>query len=125
VGAWKVATPAAPVRGLVGRAGTTSLFDLQRWEPTGVAAQFAEHYWAVSWELRDPYESTVITFPAVHLTNEWGTDGTRHGHALPAVLLHGVVERVSARRSAAPARSSARGFIPVASRRATAVTPRR
>jgi AraC-like DNA-binding protein len=44
--------------------------------------------------LDEPYESTVITFPAVHLTNEWGTDGSRHGHWLPAVLVHGVVERV-------------------------------
>jgi AraC-like DNA-binding protein len=94
VGPWKNATPSAPVRGLVGRAATTSLFDLQRWEPTGAAAQFVEHYWAVSWELRDPFESTVITFPAVHLTNEWGTDANRHGHSLPAVLLHGVVQRV-------------------------------
>ena len=94
MGVRKVATPSAPVRGLVGRAGTSSLFDLHRWQPTGVAAQFVEHYWSVSWDLRDPYESTVITFPAVHLTNEWGTDGSRHGHTLPAVLLHGVVERV-------------------------------
>jgi AraC-like DNA-binding protein len=94
VGVRKATTPSAPVRGLVGRAGTTSLFDLHRWQPTGVAAQFVEHYWSVSWDLRDPYESTVITFPAVHLTNEWGTDGSRHGHTLPAVLVHGVVERV-------------------------------
>jgi AraC-like DNA-binding protein len=94
VGAWKNATPSAPVRGLVGRAATTALFDLHRWRPTGAAAQFVEHYWSVSWDLRVPYESTVITFPAMHLTNEWGTDGTRHGHSLPAVLLHGIVERV-------------------------------
>ncbi|HEX2286023.1 MAG TPA: helix-turn-helix domain-containing protein, partial [Mycobacterium sp.] len=91
---WKNATPSAPVRGLVGRAGTTSLFDLHRWVPTGPAAQFVEHYWSVSWDLRAPHASTVITFPAVHLTNEWGTDQMRHGHDLPAVLLHGVVERV-------------------------------
>jgi AraC-like DNA-binding protein len=30
----------------------------------------------------------------VHLTNEWGTDESRHGHTLPAVLVHGVVQRV-------------------------------
>jgi AraC-like DNA-binding protein len=87
-------SPSSPVRGLVGRAGTSSLFDLNRWTPTGAAAVFVEHYWAVSWDLREPFESTVITFPAIHLTNEWGTDRTRHGYALPAVLLHGVVEQV-------------------------------
>jgi AraC-like DNA-binding protein len=87
-------TPSAPVRGVVGRAGTATVFDLHRWQPTGAAAEFVEHYWSVSWELRDPFESTVITFPAIHLTHEWGTDGTRHGHTLPAVLVHGVVERV-------------------------------
>lgn len=94
MGARQHARPSAPVRGLVGRASTTSLFDLKRWPPAGGAAQFVEHYWSVSWDLREPFESTVITFPAVHLTNEWGTDGSRHGHPLPAVLLHGVVERV-------------------------------
>lgn len=94
MGSWKNATPSAPIRGVVGRAGTTTVFDLHRWQPTGAAADFVEHYWAVRWELRDPFESTVITFPAMHLTNEWGTDGSRHGHTLPAVLLHGVVERV-------------------------------
>jgi AraC-like DNA-binding protein len=82
------------MRGVVGRAGTTEIYDLDRWMPTGAVAQYVEHFWAVRWELDEPHESTVITFPAVHLTNEWGTDGTRHGHALPAVLLHGVVEHV-------------------------------
>jgi AraC-like DNA-binding protein len=88
------AAQAAPERGVVGRAASASVFDLDRWAPSGAAAWFVEHYWSVSWHLDDPFESTVITFPAVHLTNEWGTDGSRHGHALPAVLLHGVVERV-------------------------------
>ena len=95
--AWKNATPdAAPVRGLVGRARTGDLFSLDRRTPSPRAAEFVEHYWIVQWDLRgrQPYESTVITFPALHLTNEWGTDGSRHGHELPAVLLHGVVERV-------------------------------
>ncbi|HKP42830.1 helix-turn-helix domain-containing protein [Mycobacterium sp.] len=82
------------MRGVVGRAGTTELFDLDRWVPAGPVAHFVEHFWAVRWSLDEPHESTVITFPAVHLTNEWGTDGSRHGHVLPAVLVHGVVERV-------------------------------
>src|SRR5262249_52762775 len=97
VGAWKNATAdTPPVRGLVGRAHTGSLFSLDRRPPSPRAAEFVDHYWIVQWDLRDrdPYESTVITFPVLHLTNEWGTDRSRHGHELPAVLLHGVVERV-------------------------------
>jgi AraC-like DNA-binding protein len=94
MGASDAMTRAAPVRGVVGRAASTSVFDLDRWAPSGDAARFVEHYWSVSWDLDDPFQSTVITFPAVHLTNEWGNDGNRHGHSLPAVLLHGIVERV-------------------------------
>ncbi|MFG1931214.1 DUF6597 domain-containing transcriptional factor [Mycobacterium sp. NPDC048908] len=94
MGARDATSPAAPERGVVGRAATASVFDLDRWAPSSDAARFVEHFWSVSWDLDDPFESTVITFPAVHLTNEWGTDGRRHGHVLPAVLLHGVVERV-------------------------------
>lgn len=81
---------------MVGRAGSASLFDLTRWTPTPPCDEFVEHFWSVSWDLRDsdPQDSTVITFPAVHLTHEWGTDQMRHGHQLPAALVHGVVERV-------------------------------
>jgi AraC-like DNA-binding protein len=97
VAAWKNATAdSSSVRGLVGRAHTGSLFSLDRRPPSRRAADFVDHYWIVRWDLRgkQPYESTVITFPALHLTTEWGTGGSRHGHRLPAVLLHGVVERV-------------------------------
>ena len=80
------------MRGLVGRAGTTSAFDLARWAPSDAAAQFVEHFWSVSWDLRgqQPFESTVITFPSLHLTHEWGSDGPRHGFPLPNTLVHGV-----------------------------------
>ena len=93
MGAWKNATRPAPVRGLVGRADTTSLFDLHRWAPSDATARFVEHFWSVSWDLRgqEPYLSTVITFPSVHLTHEWGSDSPRHGFALPNTLVHGVV----------------------------------
>jgi AraC-like DNA-binding protein len=81
---------------VVGRANTGSVFDLQQWQPSAAAAVWVENFWSVTWDLRgaDPFDSTVITFPAVHLTHEWGTDGVRHGHRLPATLVHGVVERV-------------------------------
>lgn len=81
---------------MVGRAGSTSAFDLTRWAPTPPNDEFVEHFWSVRWDLRgrDPHDNTVITFPAVHLTHEWGTDQLRHGHRLPATLVHGVVTRV-------------------------------
>ncbi|MCW2689355.1 MAG: DNA-binding protein AraC-type, partial [Mycobacterium sp.] len=72
------------------------MFDLDRWAPSDDAAEFLDHFWSVSWDLRErePFASTVITFPSMHLTHEWGSDKARHGHSLPATLIHGVVERV-------------------------------
>jgi AraC-like DNA-binding protein len=96
MGAWKNASPDTPQLGVVGRAGTTSVFDLDRWAPSDEAARWVEHFWSVSWDLRGrpPFESAVITFPAVHLTHEWGTDTPRHGYPLPSTLIQGVVEQV-------------------------------
>ncbi|MBE1552406.1 AraC-like DNA-binding protein [Mycobacterium sp. OAS707] len=96
MGARDTATQAAPIRGVVGRAGSASAFDLDRWAPSDATARFVEHFWSVCWDLRDqaPFDSTVITFPSLHLTHEWGDDGPRHGFPLPNTLVHGVVERV-------------------------------
>jgi AraC-like DNA-binding protein len=87
---------AAPVRGVVGRSASTSMFDLDRWAPSESAGRFVEHFWSVSWDLhgQEPLSNAVITFPSMHITHEWGTDGPRHGFALPNTLVHGVVERV-------------------------------
>jgi AraC-like DNA-binding protein len=130
MGAWKN-PPAGPVRGVVGRAGTTSVFDLQRWAPSPGAAVFVDHFWSVSWDLcgHPPFDSTVITFPSVHLTHEWGDDGTRHGHRLPATLVHGVVERVfrttiRERGAVVGARFRPGGFTARFGRDATALTGR-
>jgi AraC-like DNA-binding protein len=86
----------APQRGVVGRAHSASTFDLRRWPPSEAAAPWVEHFWSVSWDLRgrEPSRNTVITFPAMHLTHEWGGDAPRHGHPLPNVLVHGVVPEV-------------------------------
>ena len=67
--------------GVVGRAGTTSLFDLRRQSPSAAAAEFVEHLWSVNWDLtgRPSHDSLVITFPAINITREWGTDA--HGTA--------------------------------------------
>ncbi|SRX83403.1 AraC family transcriptional regulator [Microlunatus phosphovorus NM-1] [Mycolicibacterium parafortuitum] len=72
------------------------MFDLRRWAADGVTARYVEHFWSVSWDLRDkdPFDNTVITFPSLHLTHEWGEDRTRHGFPLPNTLVHGVVEQV-------------------------------
>ncbi|MDT5078767.1 MAG: hypothetical protein QOJ80_3404 [Mycobacterium sp.] len=85
-----------PQLGVVGRSNTTSVFELTRWAPSDTAAPWVEHFWSVSWDLRGepPFESAVITFPAMHLTHEWGTDSPRHGHPLPSTLIQGVVEQV-------------------------------
>ena len=92
MGAWNNAMQAAPIRGVVGRAASTSMFDLDRWAPSNSAGRFVEHFWSVSWDLRGqaPLSNTVITFPSMHITHEWGTDSPRHGFALPNTLVHGV-----------------------------------
>lgn len=102
---------------MVGRPASTSAFDLTRWAPSPEAGRFVEHYWSVSWDRRadGPFESTVITFPAVHLTREWGDDVARHGCPLPNTLLHGVVTQVfrttiSARGTVVGARFRPGGF---------------
>jgi AraC-like DNA-binding protein len=84
------------MRGVVGRADSTSMFDLDRWPPSDATARFVEHFWSVRWDLRvqGPFDSTVITFPSLHITHEWGDDSPRHGFPLPNTLVHGVVERV-------------------------------
>ncbi|MCP9271034.1 AraC family transcriptional regulator [Mycolicibacterium arenosum] len=89
-------TSGEPQLGLVGRGRTGELFDLARWAPSDGAARWIEHFWSVTWDLRGKpaFDSTVITFPSMHLTREWGTDSPRHGHPLPASLLHGVVDHV-------------------------------
>lgn len=81
---------------MVGRPGSVSAFELRRWTADGRTARYVEHFWSVSWDLRgeDPFATTVITFPAMHITHEWGEDVVRHGCSLPATLVHGVVEQV-------------------------------
>jgi AraC-like DNA-binding protein len=131
MGVRDTATQAAPIRGLVGRAGSTSMFDLDRWAPSDATARFVEHFWSVSWDLREqgPFDSTVITFPSLHLTHEWGDDGPRHGFPLPNTLVHGVVERVfrttiSERGAVVGARFRPGGFTARFGRDAAALTGR-
>ena len=43
MGAWKRDTTGAPMRGLVGRAGSTSIFDLDRRAPSNATGRFVDH----------------------------------------------------------------------------------
>lgn len=93
---WTSAPAAAAERGIVHRGATGDLFDLVRGEVGPTLQPFAQHLWEVRWD-RDggpPRSSRTIPFPSVNLTVESGVPGElRHGHPLPATLLHGVVTR--------------------------------
>lgn len=80
----------------MGRANSAHQFELRRWAPSAQAAVYVEHFWSVCWDLPDgeSHHSTVITFPVMHLTHEWGTDQSRHGYPLPSTLVQGVVATV-------------------------------
>lgn len=81
---------------MVHREATRGVFDLQRTTVPGELQAFVDHIWTVTWDLGETsIESAVIPFPSVNLAVEWGDRGAvRHGHALPAVLVHGVVTRL-------------------------------
>lgn len=86
-----------PERGLVRRPGSLDAFTTRRYPPGATLAPWIEHFWAVTWDRGEagPLESSVISFPAMHVTVEWGDPGSvRHGHPLPATLVHGVVSQV-------------------------------
>lgn len=87
-----------PERGLVRRPTTVDAFTTRRHQPGDELVPWIDYFWTVTWDRGDaePLESTVITFPAMHLTVEWGGEPgtTRHGHPMPATLVHGLVTRV-------------------------------
>src|SRR5436305_1044645 len=90
------ATTAAE-RGLVRRAMSRTVFDNRRYPAGADLERWIEHFWSVHWDLtgEPAMQSRVISYPAMHLTIEWGAPGeVRHGIGLPATILHGVVSRV-------------------------------
>lgn len=107
-----------PQRGLVRRPATADAFTTRRFPPGEDLAPWIAHFWTVTWDRADaePLESSVISFPAMHLTVEWGDPGTvRHGHPMPATLVHGLISRVfrvtlTGRGGVAGARFRADGF---------------
>ena len=84
-------------RGLVRRAASKAVFDNHRYPSGPDLERWIQHFWSVEWDLagRAPVDSRVISYPAMHLTAEWGVPGeNRHGIALPATIVHGVVSHV-------------------------------
>ena len=93
---WTSAPASAAERGIVHRGASGDLFDLVRSEVGPALQPFVAHLWEVRWDRcgRPPQNSRTIPFPSVNLTVETGTAGeVRHGHPLPAALLHGVLTR--------------------------------
>ena len=104
MGSWTNATPAElGDAGVLRRSETERHVRIDRHAPAAELLTWVESYWLVGWDLPQgtTFESHVLTQPSVHVTVEWG-DGPRHGHQLPATLVHGVVSRrfsVTLRRS--------------------------
>ena len=97
--AWRNAPGAerepAPQPGIVHRAGSVDAFSFGRLPAGERLEPYLEHLWWVAWDLtgQPAVPSQVLPFPSLHLTVEDGSDRVRHGHDLPAVLLHGVPTR--------------------------------
>ena len=100
---WTNATPAAvrsarrtaSTKGVLRPDETAARADLRRDHPVSPQLEpYVERYWSVSWDLtgRPAYRSEVLSHPCVNLSVESGA-GPRHGYALPAGLVHGVVTR--------------------------------
>ncbi len=79
------------------RGESAANFDLRRFPVAASLAPFVERFWSVRWDRRaqPSYRSEVLTHPCVNLAVESGGSPTdrRHGVALPAGLVHGVVSR--------------------------------
>ncbi len=92
---WTNATVSGPVSGVLRPAETQRVAGLRREAPVSpVLAPFVERYWSVRWDRtgQPPFRSEVLSHPSVNLSVEEGSH-PRFGVVLPAVLLHGVVER--------------------------------
>ncbi len=99
MGSWTTATPAAvrtaSTKGVLRPGVTAAQARLRREHPVDPRLEpFVERYWTVEWDRRGqpPFRSEVLSHPCVNLSLEGG-DGPRHGHPVPAALLHGVVTR--------------------------------
>lgn len=92
---WTNATTRAEPSGLLRPAAARDRSGLRREYPVHPALEpFVERYWSVTWDQggQPAFRSEVLTHPCVNLAVESG-DRPRHGHALPAALVHGVITR--------------------------------
>lgn len=90
-------TTSVAERGLVRRAETASVFENRRYPAGAELERWIEHFWSVRWDVtgEPARRSRVISYPAMHLTAEWGMPGeVRHGLRLPATIVHGVISKV-------------------------------
>jgi len=95
VASWRNATTRAEPAGLLRPAVARERSGLRREYPMHPALEpFVERYWSVSWDqgAGAAFRSEVLTHPCANLAVESG-DRPRHGYALPAALVHGVVTR--------------------------------
>ena len=67
---------------------------LRRYAVPEPLTPYVEWIWAVTWDLPAAVcqPAPVLSHPCVHATLE-GDDGVRHGHRMPAALVHGVLTR--------------------------------
>lgn len=67
---------------------------LTRYPVPAALEPYVEWFWAVGWDLpaRVVLPAPVLSHPCIHATLEGGS-GRRHGHDLPAALVHGVLSR--------------------------------
>ena len=92
---WRNATVSGPATGLLRPAETQRVADLRREAAVSPVLQpFVERYWSVRWDRtgQPPFRSEVLSHPSVNLSVEEGSD-PRFGVPLPAVLVHGVIDR--------------------------------
>ncbi len=129
---WRNATgPAATAdrtrSGVLHPEETAQAAGLRRDEDVAPALRpFVERYWSVRWDRtgRPPFRSEVLSHPSVNVSVESG-DRPRFGFALPAVLVHGVVDRRFTVDLVGTGRVSAVKFRPGGFRAFTGVLPAR
>jgi AraC-like DNA-binding protein len=131
VASWKNATGAldraATLRGILRPTEVVEQANLRRDARVAEPLRpFVERYWSVRWALtgQPPFRSEVLSHPSVNLSVEQGTH-PRFGHALPAVLVHGVVTRRFSVDLAGAGRVTAAKFRPGGFAALTGVLPGR
>ena len=64
--------PVGPPRGILHRAPSEGRTAHRRWAPPEDLAPFVEHFWAVHWDLPEPFLQETLPHPSVHVVLENG-----------------------------------------------------